>query len=173
MFNLFFLLLLVSYSKQGLSQCLVIQSCYCCLVLWSRNSGGDWDFVLWLFRAQSDQSVKIYKLPFSCSLVSLIKKSENGKLMRQDQSIKNNVPHYVDVLLQIDNLVKGASGQALQNLNLLMGFPENLGLHYLPLFPQSSCLVQLQLQIWSHSSTKILDGAEEIFSSYVFSFSRL
>jgi len=39
------------------------------------------------------------------------------------------------VLLQIDNLVKGALDQALQNLNLLMGFPENLGLHYLPLFP--------------------------------------
>ncbi|KAG5006999.1 hypothetical protein JHK82_024929 [Glycine max] len=31
--------------------------------------------------------------------------------------------------------VKGALDQALQNLNLLMGFPENLGLHYLPLFP--------------------------------------
>jgi N-acetyl-gamma-glutamyl-phosphate reductase len=28
----------------------------------------------------------------------------------------------------IDNLVKGASGQALQNLNLLFGFPEHLGL---------------------------------------------
>jgi len=42
---------------------------------------------------------------------------------------------YVDMLLQIDNLVKGASGQALQNLNLIMGFPENLGLQYLPLFP--------------------------------------
>lgn len=42
---------------------------------------------------------------------------------------------YVDMLLQIDNVVKGASGQALQNLNLIMGFPENLGLRYLPLFP--------------------------------------
>ncbi|XP_058069285.1 probable N-acetyl-gamma-glutamyl-phosphate reductase, chloroplastic isoform X2 [Magnolia sinica] len=36
---------------------------------------------------------------------------------------------------QIDNLVKGASGQALQNLNLMMGFPENMGLLYQPLFP--------------------------------------
>jgi N-acetyl-gamma-glutamyl-phosphate reductase len=37
--------------------------------------------------------------------------------------------------LQIDNLVKGASGQALQNLNLMMGLPENMGLQYQPLFP--------------------------------------
>ncbi|XP_059428114.1 probable N-acetyl-gamma-glutamyl-phosphate reductase, chloroplastic isoform X3 [Corylus avellana] len=37
--------------------------------------------------------------------------------------------------MQIDNLVKGASGQALQNLNVMMGYPENTGLLYLPLFP--------------------------------------
>lgn len=36
---------------------------------------------------------------------------------------------------QIDNLVKGASGQALQNLNLMMGYPEECGLLQQPLFP--------------------------------------
>ncbi|CAN6460033.1 unnamed protein product [Victoria cruziana] len=35
----------------------------------------------------------------------------------------------------IDNLVKGASGQALQNLNAMMGYPESTGLRYQPLFP--------------------------------------
>lgn len=39
------------------------------------------------------------------------------------------------IISVIDNLVKGASGQALQNLNLMMGIPENTGLHCLPLFP--------------------------------------
>lgn len=34
----------------------------------------------------------------------------------------------------IDNLVKGASGQAIQNLNLMFGFPEDLGLPVSPLF---------------------------------------
>jgi N-acetyl-gamma-glutamyl-phosphate reductase len=29
----------------------------------------------------------------------------------------------------IDNLIKGASGQAIQNLNLIMGWNENLGLN--------------------------------------------
>ena len=35
----------------------------------------------------------------------------------------------------IDNLVKGASGQALQNMNLMFGFPETLGLQQQPMFP--------------------------------------
>ena len=35
----------------------------------------------------------------------------------------------------LDNLVKGASGQALQNMNLLLGFPETMGLEQVALFP--------------------------------------
>jgi len=35
----------------------------------------------------------------------------------------------------IDNLVKGASGQALQNMNLMFGLPETQGLDLQPLFP--------------------------------------
>ncbi len=35
----------------------------------------------------------------------------------------------------LDNLVKGASGQALQNLNVMAGLPETEGLPTLPLFP--------------------------------------
>ncbi len=39
------------------------------------------------------------------------------------------------VLSAIDNIVKGAAGQAVQNMNLLCGFAENLGLRHIPLFP--------------------------------------
>ena len=35
----------------------------------------------------------------------------------------------------IDNLVKGASGQAIQNMNLVLGFSEQTGLGQQPLFP--------------------------------------
>jgi len=35
----------------------------------------------------------------------------------------------------IDNLVKGAAGQAVQNMNLLFGLPENTGLTFVPMFP--------------------------------------
>ncbi|MCX8054026.1 MAG: N-acetyl-gamma-glutamyl-phosphate reductase, partial [Armatimonadetes bacterium] len=35
----------------------------------------------------------------------------------------------------IDNLIKGASGQAVQNMNLMFGLDETLGLDELALFP--------------------------------------
>ena len=41
----------------------------------------------------------------------------------------------VVVLSVIDNLVKGASGQAVQNMNLIFGFHEAQGLETIPLYP--------------------------------------
>ena len=35
----------------------------------------------------------------------------------------------------IDNLVKGASGQAVQNMNIMFGLPETMGLEQLPVLP--------------------------------------
>ena len=35
----------------------------------------------------------------------------------------------------LDNLVKGAAGQAVQNMNLVLGFPETMGLEQIALFP--------------------------------------
>ena len=35
----------------------------------------------------------------------------------------------------IDNLVKGAAGQAVQNMNLMLGFPERQGLDLIALSP--------------------------------------
>ena len=56
--------------------------------------------------------------------------------------------NYVDIGFQIDkrtgrvilmgamdNLVKGAAGQAVQNMNLLFGRPESEGLELVPMFP--------------------------------------
>ncbi|MEO1900056.1 MAG: Asd/ArgC dimerization domain-containing protein, partial [Methylococcales bacterium] len=39
------------------------------------------------------------------------------------------------VLSVIDNLVKGAAGQAVQNMNLMFGFEENQGLETVALYP--------------------------------------
>ena len=39
------------------------------------------------------------------------------------------------VVSAIDNLVKGAAGQAVQNMNLMMGFPETAGLEMLAIYP--------------------------------------
>lgn len=41
----------------------------------------------------------------------------------------------VIVVSAIDNLVKGASGQAVQNMNIISGFPETMGLEGVGIFP--------------------------------------
>ena len=41
----------------------------------------------------------------------------------------------VIVVSVIDNLVKGAAGQAIQNMNLMLGFAETAGLEGLAVFP--------------------------------------
>lgn len=48
---------------------------------------------------------------------------------------KDRVPGRAIVISALDNLVKGASGQAIQNMNLVMGWPESLGLEQVALFP--------------------------------------
>ncbi|KAF8072804.1 N-acetyl-gamma-glutamyl-phosphate reductase [Scenedesmus sp. PABB004] len=47
----------------------------------------------------------------------------------------DRLPGRAIVISVIDNLVKGASGQAMQNLNLICGFPETTALMQLALFP--------------------------------------
>ena len=41
----------------------------------------------------------------------------------------------VIVISAIDNIAKGAAGQAIQNMNLMHGFPETTGLMGAPFFP--------------------------------------
>ncbi len=39
------------------------------------------------------------------------------------------------IISVIDNLVKGASGQAVQNMNIRFGLEETLGLNFVPVYP--------------------------------------
>lgn len=39
------------------------------------------------------------------------------------------------VIAVIDNVCKGASGQAIQNLNVMMGCPETTAINLMPVFP--------------------------------------
>ncbi|NGZ76098.1 N-acetyl-gamma-glutamyl-phosphate reductase [Saccharibacillus alkalitolerans] len=41
----------------------------------------------------------------------------------------------VTIVSAIDNMVKGAAGQAIQNLNLMMGWDEAAGLNFIPMYP--------------------------------------
>jgi N-acetyl-gamma-glutamyl-phosphate reductase len=48
---------------------------------------------------------------------------------------KDRVAGRAIVISALDNLVKGAAGQAIQNMNLVLGYPETTGLEQVALFP--------------------------------------
>jgi len=47
----------------------------------------------------------------------------------------DRIPGRAIIVSALDNLTKGASGQAVQNMNLMLGFPETMGLEQVALFP--------------------------------------
>ncbi len=47
----------------------------------------------------------------------------------------NEADGRIVIVTAIDNLVKGASGEAVQNMNIMLGYPETMGLEVLPLAP--------------------------------------
>ena len=48
---------------------------------------------------------------------------------------KGRTEDMVVITSVIDNLVKGASGQAVQNMNIMFGFDETDGLNFTPVYP--------------------------------------
>ena len=50
------------------------------------------------------------------------------------EKTKKNTELFIGIA-NLDNLVKGAAGQAVQNMNILFGLPENTGLMQVPMFP--------------------------------------
>ncbi len=47
----------------------------------------------------------------------------------------DRLPGRAIIVSAIDNLVKGASGQAIQNMNIMLGFDETAGLEVVPVYP--------------------------------------
>lgn len=58
-----------------------------------------------------------------------------GSNMVQIGVVADRQPGRAIVIATLDNLVKGASGQAVQNMNLVLGLPETTGLTQVALFP--------------------------------------
>jgi N-acetyl-gamma-glutamyl-phosphate reductase len=50
-------------------------------------------------------------------------------------AVDDRVPGRVILVSAIDNLVKGAAGQAIQNMNVMLGLAETDGLAQIPMFP--------------------------------------
>lgn len=51
------------------------------------------------------------------------------------QVFDDAIPGRAIIISALDNVVKGASGQAIQNMNIMLGFPETMGLECQPTFP--------------------------------------
>jgi N-acetyl-gamma-glutamyl-phosphate reductase len=47
----------------------------------------------------------------------------------------DRIPGRAIIVSALDNLAKGASGQAVQNMNVMLGCPETMGLEQIALFP--------------------------------------
>ncbi|MBT3862363.1 MAG: N-acetyl-gamma-glutamyl-phosphate reductase, partial [Chloroflexi bacterium] len=77
----------------------------------------------------NEQFVKINKIEDTIvySDPAFDPRSTNGT-NRCDISIMPNALGHVMIIIQIDNLGKGASGAAIQNMNLMLNLPENTGL---------------------------------------------
>ena len=58
-----------------------------------------------------------------------------GTNVCQMNVVADRVPGRAIILSAIDNLVKGASGQAVQNMNVMFGFEETTGLAHTAMFP--------------------------------------
>jgi N-acetyl-gamma-glutamyl-phosphate reductase len=69
-----------------------------------------------------------------------------GGVMPQTQNVRGSnyvqigvvadrIKNRAIVVSVLDNLVKGSAGQAIQNMNLMLGFPETTGLEQIALFP--------------------------------------
>jgi len=71
-------------------------------------------------------------------MISFVEKLPSTKDVRGTNNLlytfRNEGKEFV-VISVIDNLVRGASGQAVENMNVVMGYEESAGLPSLPLFP--------------------------------------
>ncbi|HOL39571.1 MAG: N-acetyl-gamma-glutamyl-phosphate reductase [Dictyoglomaceae bacterium] len=63
-----------------------------------------------------------------------IKKVRGSNFVMISAQVDKNTENAV-VFVAIDNLIKGAAGQAVQNMNLIFGFSEEEGIDFLPLYP--------------------------------------
>ena len=79
------------------------------------------NFLIKFYR--NSKFIKVLKVNSSIGSGNVLN-TNNCEISVCQSKIKNRVV----IFSAIDNLVKGASGQAVQNMNLLYKYPENLGL---------------------------------------------
>ncbi|MGI6074621.1 MAG: N-acetyl-gamma-glutamyl-phosphate reductase [Fermentimonas sp.] len=89
-------------------------------------------YTKWGNKISEDEVVKLYKEYYKESpFVFISEKSVNLKeVVNTNKGLLHIEFHngYIHISSIIDNLLKGASGQAVQNMNLMFGFEESMGL---------------------------------------------
>lgn len=79
-------------------------------------------------RYADERFVKIVGLDMTASMAKLEPEGLNGTNAMQIHVFGNDDAEHAVVMVLIDNLGKGASGQAVQNLNIMLGIDEETGL---------------------------------------------
>ena len=101
-----------------------------CLVPLRRPAADDELFELYRSRYGSAPFVRVLEVPRLPETKAVYGSNFCDVAVRWDPVTGQAV-----AMAAIDNLVKGASGQAIQNLNVMMGWDERLGLHQPPVYP--------------------------------------
>ena len=84
----------------------------------------------WLQRYESDEFIQI--LEGNTAPATRMVRGSNRAVMNV---FADRRAGYAIIVVAIDNLVKGSSGQAIQNMNIMFGLEENLGLTQVAMFP--------------------------------------
>ena len=79
-----------------------------------------------------NELIKFYKKDKFIKILKLNSQIGSGNVLNTNNCeisiCETRVKNKIIIFSAIDNLIKGASGQAIQNMNLLYKFPEDLGL---------------------------------------------
>ena len=84
------------------------------------------------FAARYAEEPFVHLLPEGVAPATRMVRGSNHVVLN---AFPDRVPGRAIVIVAIDNLVKGSSGQAIQNMNLMFGLTETMGLEAAPLFP--------------------------------------
>jgi N-acetyl-gamma-glutamyl-phosphate reductase len=84
------------------------------------------------FAARYAEEPFVHLLPEGLAPATRMVRGSNHVVLN---AFPDRIPGRAIVVVAIDNLVKGSSGQAIQNMNLMFGLPETMGLEAAPLFP--------------------------------------
>jgi N-acetyl-gamma-glutamyl-phosphate reductase len=85
-----------------------------------------------ILEKQYEKEPFVYVLPFGKTPQT---RHVRGSNMTFIGVVADRVPGRAIIVATLDNLTKGASGQAVQNMNLVLGFAETTGIDQPPMFP--------------------------------------